>query len=77
MVTVEADSDLRLKRAVERGLEQEAAEARMAAQATETQRRAIADFVIENEGTLEELVRRTHEVVEQLRARLNKITDAP
>ncbi len=70
VVTVEADDALRLERAVERGLERDAAEARMAAQATSAQRRAVADYVIENEGTLDDLRRATLDVVAALRKRL-------
>lgn len=70
VITVEADPALRLERAVARGLDREAAEARMAAQATPEQRRAIADYVIENEGTLEELEAATLAVVEELRQKL-------
>lgn len=55
VVTVEAPEQLRLDRAVERGLDRNQAEARMAAQATGEQRRAVADFVIENTGGLAEL----------------------
>ncbi|MXX76583.1 MAG: dephospho-CoA kinase [Holophagales bacterium] len=55
VVTVEAPEQLRLDRAVERGLGRDQAEARMAAQATSGQRRAAADFVIENTGGLAEL----------------------
>lgn len=70
VITVEADPALRLERAVARGLDREAAEARMAAQATPEQRRAIADYVLENEGTLEELQAATLAVVEALRQKL-------
>lgn len=55
VVTVEAPERLRVDRAVERGLDRDQAEARMAAQATSEQRRAVADFAIENTGGLAEL----------------------
>ncbi len=55
LVTVEADPELRVRRAIERGLPEAAARARLAAQATRDQRVARADFVIENRGSLEEL----------------------
>jgi len=55
VVTVEAGKQLRLDRAVARGLDRGQAEARLAAQATSEQRRAVADFVIENEGGLDGL----------------------
>ncbi len=67
VVTVEAPAQVRLDRAVERGLDREQAEARMAAQATGEQRRAAADFVIENTGSLAELRSRVEAVHAALR----------
>ena len=55
VVVVEAPEEVRLPRLLERGLSEEQARARMASQATDTQRRALADFVIVNDGTPEEL----------------------
>ncbi|MCY3960221.1 MAG: dephospho-CoA kinase, partial [bacterium] len=55
VVVVEAPEAVRLPRLVERGLTEEQARARMASQATDAQRRAIADHVIVNDGTPEEL----------------------
>ena len=55
VVTVEAPADLRLDRAVERGLDRDQAAARMEAQARSEDRRAAADFVIENTGSLDQL----------------------
>ena len=55
VVTVEADPELRLRRAIERGVDPESARARLQAQATTEQRGAIADHVLWNEGTREEL----------------------
>ena len=55
VVTVEADPDLRLRRAIERGVDPESARGRLQAQATTEQRVAIADHVLWNEGTREEL----------------------
>ena len=57
LITVEAPPEVRLERAVERGLERQAAQARLDAQATREERVAVADFVIENTGTLDELPR--------------------
>ena len=69
VITVEAPSELRLERAVERGLGRAQAEARMAAQATSGERRAVADFVIENAGDLEELRAQVATVLTALRKR--------
>ena len=55
MLVVEADPDTRVARLVQRGLTAEDARARMAAQATDEQRRAVADVVLDNSGTQEEL----------------------
>lgn len=55
VVVVEAPGAVRLPRLLERGLTEEQARARMASQATDSQRRAIADHVIVNDGTPEEL----------------------
>lgn len=56
VVTVEADPASRIRRLVEdRGMEPSAIEARIASQATEEQRTAVADVVIRNDGSLDEL----------------------
>lgn len=55
MVTVEADPEVRLARAVARGLDREQAEARLAAQGDGADRRAAADRVLDNDGDLEAL----------------------
>ena len=55
VVVVEARPDVRVARLVQRGLTADDARARMAAQATDEQRRAVADVVLDNGGTPEEL----------------------
>ena len=70
MITVEVDEALRLDRAVERGLDREEAERRMAAQASRQERVDVADFVIENSGTLAELEEQVERVIATLRDRL-------
>ncbi|MFI5053954.1 MAG: dephospho-CoA kinase, partial [Acidimicrobiia bacterium] len=47
---VEAPIDVRLDRLEARGLQRADAEQRMAAQATDDERRAVATHVLENEG---------------------------
>lgn len=69
VVTVEAPEELRLDRAVERGLDRTQAKARLAAQATGEQRRTVADFVIENTGGLNELRARVEAVYSSLKQR--------
>ncbi len=55
VVVVEAGPDTRLRRLAERGLTKEQAWARMAAQATDEQRRAVADIVVTNDGSRADL----------------------
>ena len=55
VLVVETDPDIRVARLVQRGLTAEDARARMAAQATDEQRRAVADVVLDNSGTPDEL----------------------
>jgi dephospho-CoA kinase len=51
IITVESSLENRLQRLKGRGLSLSESEARISAQATSEQRRAIADYVIENDGT--------------------------
>lgn len=69
LVTVEADPGLRLERAVARGLSRQAAEARLATQASPQERMAAADYVLHNDADLAALRRQVDELVEALRAR--------
>jgi dephospho-CoA kinase len=55
VLVVEAALETRLARLVERGLPETDARARIAAQATDEERRAVADVVLDNSGTREEL----------------------
>ena len=55
VLVVEADPGTRVARLVQRGLTAEDARARIAAQATDEERRAIADVVLDNSGTPERL----------------------
>jgi dephospho-CoA kinase len=55
VLVVEADPGTRVARLVQRGLTAEDARARMAAQATDEQRRAVADVVLDNSGTPDQL----------------------
>jgi len=56
VVVVEAPEEVRIRRLREsRGMSEPDARARMSAQASDAQRRAVADVVIENDGDLAEL----------------------
>ncbi|WP_369184318.1 dephospho-CoA kinase [Streptomyces sp. Y1] len=70
VVVVDADDRVRLDRLVRlRGMAEEEALARMAAQATRADRLAIADLVIDNSGPLEALAPRVDEVWAELARR--------
>jgi len=63
VIVVLADDDVRIGRLRDgRGMTEEQVRARMAAQASDEQRRAVADVVLDNSGTLEAL----HRQVDQL-----------
>ncbi|MFE1463272.1 dephospho-CoA kinase [Streptomyces nigra] len=67
VIVVDADPATQLDRLVRlRGMTEDDARARMAAQATREQRRAIADIVIDNDVPLDELRRRVKDVWEDL-----------
>jgi len=55
VVVVEAPLSLRLQRLAGRGLDPDTARARIAAQASDEERRAVADIVLDNSGSVAEL----------------------
>lgn len=68
VIVVLTDQDTRLQRLVNaRGMSADDARARIAAQATDAQRRAVADWVIDNSGSLEETEAQVEAVWQQLR----------
>lgn len=67
VVVVDVDEQVQLERLMARnGLSEAEARARIAAQVTRAQRLAVADYVIRNDGTLEQLAERTHAVWHEL-----------
>jgi dephospho-CoA kinase len=63
VVVVHADAEMRVRRLVgQRGMSEEDARARIAAQADDEQRRAVADVWLDNSGSPAELERRAHDV---------------
>ena len=56
VVTISAPEEIRLARAVDRGMDEADARARIARQATESERQALADTVIMNATTREEFL---------------------
>ncbi|MEM9292843.1 MAG: dephospho-CoA kinase [Acidobacteriota bacterium] len=72
VVTVEAESEARHQRAVERGMDPEDARRRLEAQGDGARRREVADFVLRNDGSLQEL----EAAVEDLLDRLHEMLDS-
>jgi dephospho-CoA kinase len=64
VITVESDAELRKQRLRARGMFHSDIEKRMASQATEEQRRAIADCVLTNNGSEDKLLRQVENVWE-------------
>ena len=68
VVVAEAPAEVRRRRLVEnRGLSVDEAKRRITAQATDAERRALADVVIDTGGTLEQTLAATDELWERLR----------
>jgi dephospho-CoA kinase len=73
VVVVEAEPEVRVRRMVElRGMTEDDARNRIASQASNEARRAIADLVIDSNGTLAETLRQTDEVWLKLRQRVSE-----
>jgi dephospho-CoA kinase len=62
VVVVEAPTELRVQRAVERGMQGDDVRARIASQATDEQRRAVADVVLTNDADRDTLSTRVEEL---------------
>src|SRR5581483_7840875 len=70
VVIVEAPEGVRLERLVGRGMSKEDARRRMAAQASDADRRRVADVVLDNSGSEEELEAQVESLWAQLTASL-------
>jgi len=66
VVTVESDLENRIARLRQRGMHISEIEGRIAAQATREQRVEVADFVIENDGSEDELLRQVENIWDSL-----------
>ena len=66
VITVESDIDLRKQRLLKKGLYISQIEKRMAAQATQESREAIADYVIRNDGDEDSLLRQVENLWESV-----------
>jgi dephospho-CoA kinase len=62
VVVVTADIETRVDRLIKRGMDEVDARARIKAQAPEEQRRAIADVLLDNSGSQDELVEKARDV---------------
>ena len=70
VIVVDVPADVQVERLVsQRGMAPDQARARMAAQASREQRLALADIVVDNAGSLDDLDRRVGEVWADLRRR--------
>jgi dephospho-CoA kinase len=69
VIVVEAPIDVRLDRLEVRGVARDDAERRMAAQATDEERRAVATHLVDNGGDLESLARQIDRIWADLLAR--------
>lgn len=67
VISVEAPAAERRRRAVARGMDATAAKARLAAQGDGAERRAGADRILTNDGSLEDLRRQVDELAAELR----------
>lgn len=68
VVVVECPVELRVQRLLQRGLTEEDARARIAAQASDEQRRAIASYVIDNAGDESQLEAQVKRVWQEIHA---------
>lgn len=68
VVVVEAPAETRVARLVERGMTGQDARARMAAQASDEERRSAATHVLDNAGTPPDLARQVEALLEELGA---------
>ena len=69
VIVVDLPPETQVERLAGRGMPEEQARARIAAQATREQRLAVADIVIDNSGTLDDLDQRISEVWADLQVR--------
>jgi dephospho-CoA kinase len=72
IIVVDVPPEVQVSRLAGRGMPEEQARARMAAQASREQRLALADIVIDNSGTLDDLDRRVSEVWADLMSRAKR-----
>jgi dephospho-CoA kinase len=76
VVVVEAPEDVRVARLGERGIDADDARGRIAAQASDADRAAVADVIVRNEGDLGALERQVDDLWQDLERRVGTI-DSP
>ena len=64
VITVESDAEIRKQRLRARGMFHSDIEKRMASQASEAERRAVADYVLTNDGSEDDLLRQVENIWE-------------
>ena len=65
VITIESEEQVRIDRAVARGLKEYEVRKRLSSQASEADRRKIAHIVIENDGSKEELLSKVEKIWEE------------
>ncbi len=73
VVVVEAPEEVRLARLVERGIGKDDARRRIAAQASDKDRAAVADVILRNDGGLADLARQVDDLWRDLARRVGTI----
>lgn len=71
IVTVEAEMDIRIARLLAKGLAAATIKERVAAQATSDERKSIADYLIENSGSKDDLRRKVKNIWDDLASTLS------
>lgn len=66
IVTISCPESVRLSRLIARGMSEQDARNRMSAQATDAEREAVADYVIDSNCSMEELVGRSRNLFEEI-----------
>ena len=66
VITVEASMQIRIERLLAKGMYISEIESRIAAQATREQRESLADFLIENDGSEDDLLRKVENIWDEL-----------
>jgi len=77
VIVVEAPREVRLERLEARGIPRADAEARMAAQATDDERRSVATWVLDNGGDLAALERQVDDIWPELAAKAKAAAEDP